>query len=79
MQESIVITVISGFIGVGIGVLTLELIGDGLEKYFIKDPNVGWGLIFAAFICLVISGLIAGFIPAYRASKIRPIEALRTE
>lgn len=79
MQESIVITVISGFIGVGIGVLTLELIGDSLEKYFIKDPSVGWGLIFAAFVSLVISGLIAGFIPAYRASKIRPIEALRTE
>ena len=79
MQESIVITVISGFVGVGIGVLTLELIGDSLEKYFIKDPSVGWGLIFAAFISLVISGLIAGFIPAYRASKIRPIEALRTE
>jgi len=79
MQESIVITVISGFVGVGVGVLTLELIGDSLEKYFIKDPSVGWGLIFAAFISLVISGLIAGFIPAYRASKIRPIEALRTE
>lgn len=79
MQESIVITVVSGFIGVGIGVLTLKLIGSSLEKYFIKDPSVGWGLIFAAFICLVISGLIAGFIPAYRASRIRPIEALRTE
>lgn len=79
MQESIVITVISGFVGVGIGVLTLELIGDSLEQYFIKDPGVGWGLIIAAFVCLVLSGLIAGFIPAYRASKIRPIEALRTE
>jgi len=79
MQESIVITVVSGFVGVGIGVLTLELIGDSLEEFFIKDPGVGWGLIFAAFISLVVSGLIAGFIPAYRASKIRPIEALRTE
>lgn len=79
MQESIVITVISGIIGVAVGVLTLELIGDSLEEYFIKDPSVGWGLIIAAFFCLIISGLIAGFIPAYRASKIRPIEALRTE
>lgn len=79
MQESIVITVISGFIGVVFGVLTLKMIGDSLEKYFIKDPQVGFGLIFAAFISLVLSGLIAGFIPAYRASKIKPIEALRTE
>lgn len=79
MQESIVITVISGFIGVGFGVFTLKLIGDSLEKYFIKDPSVGWGLIIMAFISLVLSGLIAGFVPAYRASKIKPIEALRAE
>jgi putative ABC transport system permease protein len=79
IQESIVITVISGFIGVGLGVLTLNLIGDSLEKYFIKDPSVGWGLIFAAFISLVLSGLFAGFVPAFRASRIKPIEALRSE
>ncbi|UJF28899.1 ABC transporter permease [Kaistella sp. 97-N-M2] len=79
MQESVVITVVSGFIGVGLGVLSLSLIGDSLEKYFIKDPSVGWGLIFAAFISLIISGLIAGFVPAYRASRIKPIEALRAE
>ena len=79
MQESVVITVVSGIIGVGLGVLSLMLIGDSLEKYFIKDPSVGWGLIIAAFVSLVISGLIAGFVPAYRASKIKPIEALRSE
>ena len=79
MQESIVITVISGIIGVALGVLTLQLIGDSLEKYFIKDPSVGWGLIFMAFISLIFSGLIAGFVPAYRASRIKPIEALRAE
>lgn len=79
MQESIVITVISGLVGVALGVLSLKLIGNNLEEYFIKDPSVGWGLIIAAFISLVISGLIAGFVPAYKASKIKPIEALRAE
>jgi putative ABC transport system permease protein len=79
VQESVVITVISGFVGVGLGVLALHLIGDSLEEYFIKNPSVGWGSIFMAFIALVFSGLIAGFVPAYRASKIKPIEALRTE
>ena len=79
IQESIVITVISGIIGVLVGVLTLELIGNNLEEYFITNPSVGWGLISVAFICLVLAGLIAGFVPAYRASKIKPIEALRTE
>ena len=66
-------------IGVGLGVLTLTLIGDSLEAYFILDPSVGWGIIAAAFVSLIISGLVAGFVPAYRASKIKPIEALRTE
>lgn len=79
LQESIVITVISGLIGVGLGVLTLKLLGDSLEKYFILNPSVGWGLIIFAFLCLVFSGAMAGFIPAYRASKIKPVEALRSE
>jgi ABC-type lipoprotein release transport system permease subunit len=39
----------------------------------------GWLLITVAFISLVMSGLLAGFVPAYRASKIKPIEALRAE
>ena len=77
LQESIVITVLSGIIGVILGVLSLRLIGNNLREYFILDPNVGWGAIFSAFVCLVISGAVAGFIPAYRASKIKPIEALR--
>ena len=79
VQESVVITVVSGFVGVGLGVLTLHLIGNSLEEYFIKSPSVGWGIIIMAFIALVLSGLIAGFVPAYRASRIKPIEALRTE
>ncbi|HCA07546.1 MULTISPECIES: ABC transporter permease [Chryseobacterium] len=79
VQESVVITVVSGIVGVGIGVLALSLIGDSLEEYFIKSPSVGWVTIFMAFIALVFSGLIAGFVPAYRASRIKPIEALRTE
>lgn len=79
LQESIVITVISGLIGVAAGVFTLKMIGDSLEAYFILNPSVGWGLIATAFFCLIFAGAIAGFIPAYRASKIKPIEALRTE
>ena len=77
LQESIVITVLSGIIGVLLGVLSLRLIGNNLREYFILDPNVGWGAIFSAFVCLVISGAVAGFVPAYRASKIKPIDALR--
>ncbi|PIE50309.1 MAG: ABC transporter ATP-binding protein [Flavobacteriales bacterium] len=79
LQESIVITVVSGFVGIGLGVLTLKLIDDNLEKYFIINPSVGWELIIVAFFCLVFSGTLAGFVPAYKASKIKPVEALTTE
>ena len=79
VQESVVITVVSGLVGIAVGILTLHLIGDSLETYFIKNPSVGVTEIVMAFIALVFSGLIAGFVPAYRASKIKPIEALRTE
>lgn len=79
LQESIFITVISGIVGIFLGVITLKLIGDNLEKFFIKNPNVDSTIILVAFICLILSGALAGFIPARRASKISPIEALRTE
>ncbi|WP_294208371.1 ABC transporter permease [uncultured Chryseobacterium sp.] len=79
VQESVVITVVSGIVGVALGVLALKLIGNNLEEYFIREPAVGWGTILMAFIALIFSGLIAGFVPAYRASRIKPIEALRTE
>lgn len=79
IQESLVITIISGLVGVALGILALELIGDNLEAYFIVNPSVSWVIVLAAFICLIISGFISGFVPAYRASKIKPIEALRAE
>lgn len=79
LQESVVITVISGIIGIALGLLTLKLMDGNLEKYFIFNPSVGWGLVIFAFFCLVLAGALAGFVPAFRASKIKPIEALRDE
>lgn len=79
LQESIFITVISGILGVLLGVLTLYLIGNSLSDYFIMNPSVSWTLILFATFCLIIFGSIAGFIPARRAAKIKPIEALRAD
>lgn len=79
LHESIFITVISGILGVLLGILTLYLIGDHLSDYFIVDPSVSWTLILFATFCLIIFGSIAGFIPARRAAKIKPIEALRAD
>ena len=61
------------FVGVGI----LSSLGDTLEKdYYITDPYVDLNTAVTATIMLIIFGAIAGYIPARRASKIKPIEAL---
>jgi putative ABC transport system permease protein len=80
VQESILITTLSGYLGLSIGTYILSLIGNNLEeKYFIKDPSVSPGIVIGATIILILSGLIAGYIPAKKAARIKPIEALRAD
>jgi len=80
VQESILITTIAGYIGLSIGTYILSLIGNSLEKkYFIKDPSVQPEVVILATIMLILSGLIAGYIPAKRAASIKPIVALRAD
>ena len=79
LQESVFITTISGYVGLFFGVLVLENIGLKLEDYFIKNPYIDLGTSIAATITLIVFGGIAGYIPAKRASSIKPIVALRDE
>lgn len=79
LQESILITVISGLVGIGLGWMGLYGVGDHWEKYFITRPNIGMGTVFLAFLALVFAGALAGFIPAYRAAKVKPVAALAEE
>ena len=79
LQESVFITAISGYIGLFLGILVLENIGLTLEEYFIKNPFIDFGTAFAATLVLIIFGAVAGYIPAKRASRIKPIVALRDE
>jgi putative ABC transport system permease protein len=79
LQESIFITAIAGYIGLLIAVFVLSRMGDSLEDYFIKDPQVNMSTIVTATVILVVVGAIAGFIPAKRAASIRPIVALSND
>lgn len=77
--ESMLITAIAGYVGLLIGVGVLKLIGPSLEIYFITNPGVNNGLVFGATVTLVLAGAIAGYLPAQKASQIKPIVALRND
>jgi putative ABC transport system permease protein len=81
LYESIVITTISGYVGllVGSSILNMKSVNDVLFDYFITDPSVSTSLLIGATIILIISGSLAGYLPARRASKIKPIVALRQD
>jgi len=76
LQESIFITAIAGYLGIVIAIFTLNGIGSSLEDYFITNPEVNRNTIIWATVILILVGAIAGYIPARRAAKIKPIVAL---
>lgn len=75
--ESILITTFAGYFGLLVGVGLLEWASPNLKKYFITDPSVSESLVLIATFILIVAGAIAGYLPAKKASKIKPIIALR--
>ncbi len=79
MIESIIITAIAGYVGLLIGVGVIEWATPVLKDYFIKDPGVSNTLVIGATLTLIFAGTLAGYLPAKRASRIKPIVALRDD
>ena len=79
LQEAIFVTLFAGLFGLIFGLGLLELVGPHIESDFIKYPQVDFNLALTTVFILVFAGALAGFIPAYRAAKIKPIIALRDE
>lgn len=87
LLESIIITTTFGYIGMVVGVGLTELISEGMKMApsgdggpsVFKDPTVDLGIVLAATLVLIVSGVFAGYIPAKRAVSISPIEAMRAE
>lgn len=88
--ESIIITTIFGYIGMVLGVGLTEIINyimlqsaaqnpseTGMSVF--KDPTVQLSYVFISTAILIIAGVIAGYMPARRAVRIKPIEAMREE
>ena len=82
LLESVVITLASGLIGFVFGIfllMILNIVTQGQDEFPFYNPTVNYGNVFGAMAVTVILGLVIGMIPAQRAVKIRPIEALRSE
>lgn len=79
LHESIFITTIAGFVGLLMSLLLLELAGPNIDSEFFLNPSVDFGTALTTLFLLVFAGALAGFFPAYRAAKIKPIVALRDE
>lgn len=77
--ESILITGFAGYVGLVLGVGLLELISPHIQSDFFTNPEADFRIAVSATILLILSGALAGFVPARRAASIKPIEALRDE
>ena len=79
LHESIFIPTIAGFVGLLASLLLLEVVGPMVESEYFRNPQVDFSVALTTLVLLVFAGALAGFFPAYRAAKIRPIVALRDE
>jgi putative ABC transport system permease protein len=82
--ESVFLTALAGYVGLVIGVGIIELVNYGLvqaqaSSNMFTNPSVNFNVAMKALVVLVISGALAGLIPARRAVSIKPIDALRDE
>ena len=83
MMEAITLTSISGYFGLVFGVAFTEVVssfvGDGGGDSMYVNPTIDLKIALTALTILIISGAFAGLIPAIKAIKIKPIDALRAE
>jgi putative ABC transport system permease protein len=81
--ESVFLTIISGMLGIVFGAVLIYVLNyvlgmmDPIDMF--TNPSVNIGVILIALTILIVSGLLAGLIPAQNAIRIKPVDALRTE
>ncbi|MEM0574976.1 ABC transporter permease [Flavobacterium polysaccharolyticum] len=84
LTEAIFLTIVAGMFGIAmatgvLGILNMILDSMPSDDMMFANPSVDLAVVFFALIILVGSGLLAGFIPAQTAIRVKPVDALRTE
>lgn len=83
LQESLILTILAGMVGISFSAVIIWALNYLLDMNGPVDnfanPSVSMGVVFTALIILVVSGLLAGLIPANSATKMKPVDALRIE
>lgn len=84
LLEAILLTIVAGMLGIATATGVLVIVNKVLDSMssegsMFTNPSVDLSVVFFALIILVGSGLLAGFIPAQTAIKVKPVDALRTE
>lgn len=74
--EALVLSLVGGLVGVGLGIIVVQLITIVVPGLPVQ---LAWGYIAVAFAVSLLIGLLAGVVPAMKAARLQPLEALRTE
>ena len=78
LQESILITTVAGYVGMVIGIAIIYAVSGAESEYF-RHPTVNISVIIMATLTLIVSGALAGLLPALKAANINPVTAIKSD